>query len=103
VCWIFRFDAQWLVTDFKAGDALFFTMKTLHMSTKNVTNLARVSCDTRWQLGSAPADPRYVKQADGQLGHTQAKFGVYADTSEAATTVGPTIEEKKAEWGFSPV
>lgn len=55
-----RFGASWLVTDFRAGDALFFTMHTMHMSTTNVTGLARISCDTRWQLATEPADPRCV-------------------------------------------
>lgn len=53
-----RFGSPWLVTDFRAGDALFFTMHTMHMSTTNVSGLARISCDTRWQLATEPADPR---------------------------------------------
>ena len=47
---------------------------------------------------------RYVKK-DGvkQLGHASAKFGVHAPTvsSTTPTKAGPTIEEKKAEWGFA--
>lgn len=41
------------------------------------------------------------KEGVKQLGHTEAKFGVHAPTSPAATKAGPTIEEKKAEWGFT--
>ena len=34
---------------FSAGDILIFTMRTIHMSSVNVTNKLRLSCDTRWQ------------------------------------------------------
>ena len=53
-----QYGSKWKTTDFSAGDILIFTMQTLHMSTTNMTNKARISCDTRWQPSSEPFDPR---------------------------------------------
>ena len=55
-----RYGSKWKTTDFAAGDVLIFSMQTLHMSTTNMTNKARISCDTRWQPSSEPLDPRYT-------------------------------------------
>ena len=54
-----RYGSKWKTTDFAAGDVLIFSMQTLHMSTTNMTDKARISCDTRWQPSSEPLDPRY--------------------------------------------
>ena len=54
-----KYGSKWKTTDFAAGDVLIFNMQTLHMSTTNMTNKARISCDTRWQPSSEPLDPRY--------------------------------------------
>ena len=48
---------------FSAGDILIFTIRTIHMSSVNVTNKLRLSCDTRWQPSNEPADPRFVQLA----------------------------------------
>eukprot|EP00041_Stephanoeca_diplocostata_P031363 m.975888 g.975888 ORF g.975888 m.975888 type:complete len:335 (-) comp23943_c0_seq7:3499-4503(-) len=91
-----RFGGTWKTTDFRAGDALFFTMTTVHMSTKNISGLARVSCDTRWLKASETPDPRYVWEQGKRPKPSTSKFGVHADATEA----GVTIEQKKLDWGF---
>lgn len=85
----------WKTSDFKAGDVMIFTMRTVHMSTVNTTGLARVSCDTRWLPGTEKADPRYV--GDG-VKEERKKFGLRADDNSEDAKV--TIEQKKREWGF---
>ncbi|KAH9525370.1 hypothetical protein Btru_001199 [Bulinus truncatus] len=92
-----KFGGQWKTTDFKAGDVLIFNMRTVHMSTTNMTNLARISCDTRWQPSSQPADPRFC----GDVQISKAKFGLRSkmassDSSETSTT----IEKLREEWGI---
>lgn len=89
-----RFGGQWKTTIYQAGDVLIFGMKTVHMSTANLTDLVRISCDTRWQPASQPADPRYV----GDLKKPLAKFGLHAGDGKQPSTV--TMEELKARWGF---
>lgn len=88
-----KFGGQWKTTTYQAGDVLIFGMKTVHMSTANLTDLVRISCDTRWQPASEPADPRYV----GDL-KPIAKFGLHAADGDKPRTV--TMEELKAKWGF---
>ncbi|XP_045196302.1 uncharacterized protein LOC123551431 isoform X2 [Mercenaria mercenaria] len=89
----YQFGGQWKTTKYEAGDVLIFGMNTVHMSTANLTDLVRISCDTRWQPASEPADPRYV----GDFKPT-AKFGLYASVGSKPRTV--TMEELKAKWGF---
>jgi hypothetical protein len=50
-----------LAQDFSAGDVVIFQMFLLHGSLDNVSpqNRVRLSCDVRYQLASAPLDPRY--------------------------------------------
>ncbi|XP_065830748.1 uncharacterized protein [Oscarella lobularis] len=95
-----RFGGVWKTANFKAGDALIFTLRTVHMSTVNTTHFARISCDTRWLPGSHKADPRFV----GDLKQiSDLKFGVHAQTAkdEADSESNVvTMEQKKAEWGF---
>ncbi|KAJ8315249.1 hypothetical protein KUTeg_007399 [Tegillarca granosa] len=90
---ITKFGGQWKSADFKAGDVLIFTMRTVHMSTSNLTDQVRISCDTRWQPASEPADRRYV----GDFQKVPPKFGLYSDdTKEDATQV--TIEDFRQKW-----
>lgn len=106
-----RFGGVWKTTDFRAGDVLLFTMQTVHMSTSNTTGFARISCDTRWQRKSEPADSRYTgNAAPGSL----KKFGTHSSddggkgkaldldepSPSAAAVAKVTIQQKKAEWGF---
>lgn len=51
---------RWVTGDFAAGDLLTFTTYTLHMSLDNNTDRVRISCDSRYQRASEPADPRWV-------------------------------------------
>ncbi|XP_052242783.1 uncharacterized protein LOC127852830 isoform X2 [Dreissena polymorpha] len=92
---ITQFGGQWKTAEFKAGDALIFGMNTVHMSTANLTDLVRISCDTRWQPANEPADPRYV----GDFQKPAQQFGLYAD-AEKMKPSAVTMEELKARWGF---
>ena len=58
-----RFGGRWLTTEFQAGDALVFTMFTLHCSLDNTSNRIRLSTDSRYQLASAPIDERWVEES----------------------------------------
>ncbi len=51
---------RWLTAEFKMGDLLTFSMFTLHASTDNNSDVIRLSTDTRYQLASEPADPRWM-------------------------------------------
>jgi hypothetical protein len=52
---------RWLSTEFKAGDALIFTIHTVHASLDNQSaDRIRFSSDTRYQLASEPADERWI-------------------------------------------
>jgi len=45
----FNHDAIWRSTNFRAGDIVVFDIRTIHASTKNLSNKFRISMDTRWQ------------------------------------------------------
>ena len=51
---------RWLTADYKMGDVLVFNMFALHCSHDNQTDRLRISTDTRYQLASEPADPRWI-------------------------------------------
>lgn len=81
-----KFGGEWKTTNFQAGDIMIITMLTMHCSTQNVTDRIRLSCDTRFQPASEPADERwYGPQATGHvnLGKEPLK----------------ELEEAKREWG----
>ncbi|MEF3305479.1 phytanoyl-CoA dioxygenase family protein [Paenibacillus sp. GYB003] len=82
-----KFGGRWATTDFRAGDAIFFGMYLLHSSTENTTNRFRISCDTRYQLASEPADERWI--GESPKGHTPHK------PEERAA-----IEEARKRWGL---
>jgi len=96
---------KWKTADFQAGDVLCFTMHTMHMSTTNVTDKVRISCDVRWQPADQPTDPRYVGEIDID---SFAKAGLYskddekqdADANSVASAVSVTMSELKRQWGF---
>ncbi len=54
------FGGQWATTTFDPGDALVFTMLTMHASTTNTTDRYRLSCDTRFQPAGEPRDERWM-------------------------------------------
>lgn len=51
---------RWLTAQYRAGDLLTFTAKTVHASLDNQTNSVRLSTDTRYQPASAPIDDRWI-------------------------------------------
>ena len=62
---------RWLTSEeYKMGDALIFTMDTVHASLDNQTDFVRLSTDTRYQRASDPVDERWVGEA---LGHSMPK------------------------------
>ena len=87
----------WVSGDYGAGDVIIFGMNTLHMSTANLTDNVRVSCDVRWQSAKEPIDDRYVGTA-AELKEKQAlrkKGGAWSsDQAE-----GVTIQALRAKWG----
>jgi hypothetical protein len=70
---------RWLTApEFRMGDVLVFTMRTVHAGTDNDTDTLRLSTDTRYQRADAPIDPRWVRGEHGEepVGHgVGAKVG----------------------------
>jgi hypothetical protein len=77
---------RWVTAEYQAGDAVLFTMYTMHASLTNVSGCYRFSCDTRYQRADEPVDPRWVGEPpEGE-----------------SLPPGPlmTFEEKRCEWGI---
>lgn len=87
------FGIGWKSQNFGLGDVLIFTSRTVHMSTQNLTEKVRISCDTRWQRQDEPVDPRYV----GDSFAVKVKHGLHGKATEMSTK---TIETLKNQWGF---
>lgn len=51
---------RWLTADFALGDLLTFPLFTVHCGLDNNTDRLRLSCDSRYQPASQPADPRWI-------------------------------------------
>lgn len=51
---------RWLTAQYRAGDLLTFTSKTIHASLDNASNQLRLSTDTRYQPAAAPVDERWI-------------------------------------------
>lgn len=51
---------RWLVSEYEAGDVLFFTSHTVHASLTNLSAELRLSADVRYQRSLEPADERWV-------------------------------------------
>jgi len=63
---------RWLTAkEYRMGDVLIFTMRTIHASIDNQTRALRLSTDTRYQRADDPVDERWVKGPDGAapVGH----------------------------------
>ena len=58
-----KLGGRWLTADYRAGDILIFTMRTIHASLDNQSNQVRLSVDTRYQLASEPADERFMAES----------------------------------------
>ena len=96
---------RWKSCDFKAGDILIFTMRTVHMSSVNINqnNKVRISCDTRWLNANEKADDRFMyNQETKSMGHTSdLKFGLHNnddDTTNRDNQV--TINQLRTKWGI---
>lgn len=63
---------RWLTCpQFHAGDVLVFSINTVHAGLDNQSaNRIRLSCDTRYQLASEPADERWI--GPNPIGHGPA-------------------------------
>jgi hypothetical protein len=70
---------RWLTApEYRMGDVLIFTMRTVHAGTDNETNALRLSTDSRYQRADAPIDERWIRGEHGEdpVGHgTAAKQG----------------------------
>ena len=118
---ISKMGGVWRTENFKAGDVIIFNIRLTkafieprivfqsvtsltcavcrlaHMSTANLTNQARLSCDTRWQPKAHKADPRFM----GSFANVKPKFGVHAYNNPNEKSKAPkTMETMKKEWGF---
>ena len=58
---------RWLSTEYRMGDMLIFSMRTVHASLDNQTHFFRFSTDTRYQPGSEPIDDRWI--GENPIGH----------------------------------
>jgi hypothetical protein len=67
-----QWGGRWLTApQFRMGDVLIFTMRTVHAGTDNDTDRLRLSIDSRYQLADAPVDERWVRGEHGEapVGH----------------------------------
>lgn len=55
-----KLGGRWLTADFRAGDILIFTMRTVHASLDNQSQEIRLSTDLRYQPADEPIDERYA-------------------------------------------
>lgn len=51
---------RWLTAQYRAGDLLTFTVKTIHASIDNQSRQIRLSSDSRYQLASEAVDERWI-------------------------------------------
>lgn len=52
---------RWLTSEeYRMGDLLVFSMRTIHASIDNQTHCLRLSTDTRYQLADEPVDERWI-------------------------------------------
>jgi hypothetical protein len=63
---------RWLTApEYRMGDVLVFTMRTVHAGTDNETSALRLSTDSRYQRADAPIDERWIRGERGEdpVGH----------------------------------
>lgn len=100
--------ASWRSCDYAAGDVVVFTLRTVHMSTANLTDRVRLSADVRWQPASEPADARYVGTREEVDPANRVRSGAWKADGEAGGAAGEgakkcvTLPELRAAWGFTP-
>ena len=94
---------RWKSCDFKAGDVLIFTMRTVHMSSVNNSkkNQLRINCDTRWLNANHIADDRFMYDANRKsMGH-EAKFGINNTDSQSESNVNQvSMQQLRQKWGI---
>jgi ectoine hydroxylase-related dioxygenase (phytanoyl-CoA dioxygenase family) len=67
-----QWGGRWLMApEYRMGDVLVFTMRTVHAGTDNETDAVRLSTDSRYQRADAPIDERWIRGANGEapIGH----------------------------------
>ena len=82
-----KFGGRWLTTEFQMGDALVFSMYTMHASLTNQSDRFRLSCDTRYQPADQPVDERWVGE------NPMAHYNWHAGDSVKS------MEELRQRWG----
>ena len=80
------------------GTIFVSTFRTIHMSTVNLTNKVRISCDTRWQPKSHKADSRYVGEMETSPKKLRGDWAKCSPEQEKKEYL--TIEKLKEMWGF---
>ena len=90
---------QWVSGDYAAGDVIIFGMHTLHMSTANLTDNVRISCDVRWQPAGDAVDERYVGSKEELLekAKQRKKGGAWF---AGASTDDVTMVDLRKKWGL---
>lgn len=53
-------NGQWQTADYRAGDVIIFTMKTIHMSTTNTTDKVKISICLSWVIRKTIIRNHYV-------------------------------------------
>jgi hypothetical protein len=62
-----RLGGRWLTArEYRMGDVLIFSMRTVHASIDNQTATIRLSSDSRYQRASDPADERWISGPNGE-------------------------------------
>ena len=80
--------ARWLTADYRAGDVLLFSMKTLHGAITNTASpTLRLSADVRWQPGADPVDGvTIVSHGPILVADGVAKFQIATPSASGPTT-----------------
>jgi hypothetical protein len=82
-----RYGGQWQTASFAMGDALVFTMHTVHTGMENLTGRIRISADLRFQPAGAPIDERWIGETP------RSNYGWHR------TPVEP-VASYRARWGI---
>lgn len=62
-----RLGGRWLTArEYRMGDVLIFSMRTVHASIDNQTPYIRLSSDTRYQRATDPTDERWINGPNGE-------------------------------------